>query len=186
MALLRRDGCASLAGLLPELKEMLEGAAGCYDRMLRRLKLTADGKQLLPRANQSRWAATFDSAIVFDTTAATCTPPHRRHLLARLLLHIFTPSLLSAIATYLGCTPELIFMDGVQAILYHGKAPDQQIHVDHDLGPNISLVIVLSLTGKPITTRFAIGTCWFDLLCIAFHIIFYLRSICSLLWRGWW
>ena len=154
MAVIRRDGCASLSGLLGGLEAMLPEAAACYDRLLRRLKLTPAGKQMVPQANRGRWAATFDPDIAFDTSL----PPHRRHPFARLLVRLFTPSLISAIATYLDCEPELITLDAIQAIAYHGKADDQEIHADHTLGPNITVVLVFSLTGSSITTRFAIGS----------------------------
>jgi hypothetical protein len=151
MAVIRRDGCASFAALLSDMTAMLPEAAACYDRLLRRLKLTPEGKQMLPRANRERWAATFDPNVAFDTSV----PAHRRHSFARLLIRLFTPSLTSAIAVYLGCRPEFITLDALQAIVYHGKTEDQEVHVDHTLGPNISVVLIFSLTASNITTRFA-------------------------------
>jgi hypothetical protein len=161
MAVVRRDGCASLAALWSDMKVMLPEASSCYDRMLRRLKLTCEGKQMIPRANGGRWAAIFDPDVAFDTAV----PHRRRHPFARLLIQLFAPSLISAIATYLACLPELITMDGVQAVLYHGQAVDQPVHIDHSLGANVSVLLIFSLTSSPITTRFAIGThtCPFDM-----------------------
>lgn len=109
-----------------------------------------DAQESKNNGTSRRWVENLNLDLVFGLLPQSPLSATVRQLLS--------PSLVDWIADYLMCKQSEVVLDSVAAVQFRGGAGRQKCHVDHGFGARVSVVLVVSLTSAPLTTRFRLGS----------------------------